>query len=65
MKYYIFLITAVLFFAAACNKNNQDYGLTAYQNKDYITAFSLSEKGCNEKNLQIYIIWGFHAKWTM
>ena len=39
MKYYIFLITAVLFFAAACNKNNQDYGLTAYQNKDYITGF--------------------------
>ena len=46
-----FLIVIILFsLTAACNKNNQDYGLSAYQNRDYITAFALSEKGCSEKN---------------
>ncbi len=57
------LIIVLFSLISACNKNNQDDGISAYKNKDYITAFALSEKGCREKNgaifLQIYIIWGF------
>ena len=46
-----FLIIMILFsLISACNNNKQDYGLSAYKNKDYITAFALSEKGCSEKN---------------
>ena len=44
------LIIVLFSLISACNKNNQDDGISAYKNKDYITAFALSEKGCREKN---------------
>ena len=43
------LIIVLFSLISACNKNNQDDGISAYKNKDYITAFALSEKGCREK----------------
>lgn len=45
----IYIIMALFVIFTACNKS-EDYGVSAYENKDYLTAFILAEKGCNDKN---------------
>ena len=53
----LYLIIVLLFIFSACNKQ-EDNGVSSYEKKDYINAFIIAEKGCDDKNGEACYILG-------